>query len=89
MHVFSLDGPNHCGARWVWNGNVEYPTFTPSMNIRTNPPDHPHYQPGAGSSVCHYILTSGVINFCGDCTHAMKGQSVPLPELPERLRDPT
>ena len=38
---------------------------------------------------CHYILTDGVLNFCGDCTHALRGQSVPLPELPEWMRDAT
>jgi hypothetical protein len=37
--------------------------------------------------VCHYILTAGVLNFCADCTHALAGQSVPLPVLPPEMRD--
>lgn len=87
MHAFALDGKNASGAQWTWNGNVEAPSFSPSMLIKINPPGHPHYQPQATSSVCHYILTAGVINFCGDCTHAMKGQSVSLPDLPAHLKD--
>lgn len=38
-------------------------------------------------SICHYILTAGQLNFCGDSTHALAGKTVPLPELPEWLTD--
>lgn len=68
------------GHRWKFDGNVEAPTFSPSMNISWG---------REGSEMfgrCHYILTSGVINFCGDCTHELKGQSVPLPNIPEGYR---
>jgi hypothetical protein len=74
MHAFALDGKNASGAQWSWDGNVEAPTFTPSMHIKTGP-------------VCHYFLRAGTIQYLGDCTHAMKGQSVPLPDLPVHLRD--
>lgn len=89
MHAFAIDGKNYNGAQWTWDGNVEYPTFTPSMNIRTDPrPTVPVGRPDAGwIDVCHYFLRAGVIEYLGDCTHAMKWQSVPLPELPEHLRD--
>lgn len=36
---------------------------------------------------CHYILTDGILNFCPDCTHALAGKSVPLPDLPHWLCD--
>jgi len=36
---------------------------------------------------CHYILTAGVLNYCGDSTHALKGQAIPLPNLPPHLED--
>lgn len=87
IHAFALDGKNSSGAQWTWDGNVEAPTFAPSMHIRTNSPDDPRYQPQACSSVCHYFLRAGIIEYLGDCTHAMKGQKVPLPQLPEYLRD--
>lgn len=87
MHHFAIEGYNSSGAKWTWDGNVESPSFTPSMNIRTNPPSDPHYQPDVSSSVCHYFLRSGRIMYLGDCTHSMKDQTVPLPELPEHMRD--
>lgn len=61
---------------WTFNGDVNVPTFTPSF-LHTD----------SSGSVCHYILTAGVLNFCGDCTHSLAGKSVPLPELPPHLRD--
>lgn len=88
MHQFATDGRNSSGAQWVFNGNPERPSFTPSMHIRINPPDHPHYQRDVASSVCHYFLRDGVIEYLSDCTHALRGQKVPLPELPPHLRDP-
>lgn len=85
VHVFTLHNSN--GPHWSWDGNVDAPSFTPSMLIRVNTPDLPHYQPNAASSVCHYILTAGIINYCADSTHAMSGQSVPLPDLPTHMKD--
>ena len=74
-HRFTINGP----VSWTFNGNVDAPTFTPSMRISWGKFVNPAYDEGG---VCHYILTDGVINFCGDCTHAMSGQSVPLPDWP-------
>lgn len=57
MHQFAIDGKNSSGARWTWDGNVELPTFAPSMNIRTGPrPTVPIGRPDAGQiDVCHYF----------------------------------
>lgn len=32
---------------------------------------------------CHSNITDGRIQFHGDCTHALVGQTVPLPEVPQ------
>lgn len=32
-------------------------------------------------SICHSFVTDGRIQFLGDCTHALAGQTVDLPEL--------
>ncbi len=56
---------------WKFNGNLEYPSFEESFN-----------HGNSKEKICHYVLTNGVLNFCNDCTHALKGQSVPLPKLP-------
>lgn len=86
MHVFAVDQPFRNGARWTYDGNEEAPTFSPSMNIRVGP--YPNDEERAGEfDVCHYFLRAGRIEFLGDCTHTLKGQTVQLPELPERHRD--
>lgn len=87
MHAFSISGKNSSGAQWSWDSNVDAPTCNPSMNIRTNTPDMKGYNPCAGSSVCHYFLKGGQIQYTGDCTHSLKGQTVPLPDLPPHVQD--
>lgn len=86
---------------WQFNGNVEKPTFSPSFRhtgIKRNVVGGRWVGEGkeawlydaAGQpipEVCHYILTDGVLNFCGDCTHSMAGKSVPMPELPAGYQD--
>lgn len=69
---------------WEFDGNLESPTFKPSFKHTWN-----GHRTGLGevNEVCHYVLTSGVLHFCGDCTHKLAGISEPLPELPERHRD--
>jgi hypothetical protein len=34
--------------------------------------------------VCHSFVNEGQIQFLGDCSHALAGQTVPLPSWPER-----
>jgi hypothetical protein len=83
LHEFAVDQPFRNGARWTYNGNPIAPTFSPSMNIKINTPDMGvSYQPDIDSSVCHYFLQGGRIQYLGDCTHAMAGQTVDLPDIP-------
>lgn len=86
MHTINTDAPNHSGARWSFDGNVSAPTFSPSINISS--PEHT-FPDGVKIEAerCHYFLKSGRLEFLGDCTHALKGQTVPLPELPPPYRD--
>ena len=35
------------------------------------------------NTVCHSFVTDGRIQFLGDCTHALAGQTVDLPDWPE------
>jgi len=83
-HSFFVDQPTRGGARWSFDGNVERPTFNPSMNIRTGPrPTVPVGRPDAGQiDVCHYFLHAGKLQFCPDSTHALAGKTVDLPPLP-------
>lgn len=66
------------GPRWGYNGNPDAPTFTPSVNVTYNGPDAG--VDGAPPAICHSFVTDGRIQFLGDCTHALAGQTVELPD---------
>ena len=84
--------------QWQFNGDLESPTFSPSFKHNglklvydaTGSWTGEWERDAAGNTIpftCHYILTNGVLNYCGDCTHSLKRQSIPLPDLPEHVRD--
>lgn len=79
------EGPHGIPDTWKFDGDLEKPTFTPSVNISGVIQD----DAGAEELVyrCHYTLTSGQLTFQPDCTHALKGQTVPLPALPPHMMD--
>lgn len=54
---------------WTFNGDLEKPTFTPSLLCNKDDP----------KSRCHLYLTDGQIVYLGDCHHALAGQTVPCP----------
>jgi len=68
------------GPRWGYNGNPKSPTFTPSILVTYNGSDAG--VDGAPPATCHSFVTDGRIQFLGDCTHALAGQTVDLPEWP-------
>ncbi len=61
--------------RWGFNGDFERPTFSPSLLRRSGRP--------GGEHVCHSFIRNGRIEFLADCTHALAGQTVDLPEICE------
>lgn len=67
------------GPRWGYNDNPEAPTFTPSINVTYNGPDAG--VDGAPPAVCHSFVTDGRIQFLADCTHALAGQTVEIPDF--------
>jgi Family of unknown function (DUF6527) len=83
-HEIAVARPNGSGAKWSFDGNVEKPTFSPSINLRINTPDMKEYNACAGTTICHYFVRAGKIVFCSDCTHVLKGQTVDLPPIPLR-----
>ena len=74
--------------RWGYNGDPASPTFTPSILLRTGRAVDPTFvpEPGDPPEVCHTFVTDGRIQFLDDCTHALAGQTVPLPPYPVRDR---
>jgi hypothetical protein len=61
---------------WGYNGNPERPTLTPSVLVNGNVPINPPH-----THRCHSFVIDGKIQFLGDCTHALAGQTVDLPEV--------
>lgn len=73
------------GSVWGYDGNAEAPTFTPSVLVTI--PWSRSVEPGDDPAqwrdeICHSFVRAGMIEFLGDCTHALKGQTVPLPDWP-------
>ncbi|MCC4296282.1 DUF6527 family protein [Aurantimonas coralicida] len=72
------EGP---GPRWGFNGDYDRPTFTPSVKVSYPGPDAG--VDGAPPAVCHSFVREGRIQFLGDCTHALAGQTVSLQPFDE------
>lgn len=73
LHRIDVNAPNkYTGARWTWDGNVQAPTFNPSINIVGH---------------CHYFVRDGQLQYCSDSKHALAGQTIPLPDIPDDERD--
>lgn len=85
-HIVSTDVPNSVGAIWQFDGNVEYPTFTPSVHIPAEA-----YRIGDSYMprriVCHYTLREGILSFFIDSGHTLAGSTMPLPDLPQATLD--
>ena len=66
---------------WSFNGNYDLPTFKPSILVRGHKALDPNdLSKGRRETVCHSFVTDGKIRFLNDCTHALAGQTVDLPE---------
>lgn len=100
MHTVTVKRDPKDARGWTFNHNIEKPTLAPSVKVSSNctaeVDDKGEWtgkwviDPKTGKSppyCCHYFLTDGVLQFQPDCTHALKGQRVPLPPLPDFMRD--
>ncbi len=101
-HFIPVADTHKPGANWGYNGNPEAPTFTPSILVRTGH-HVPGHDGGScyctwdkrdqadfadlKCTVCHSFVTDGAIQFLSDCTHALAGQTVPLPAFPSDHAD--
>lgn len=73
---------------WGWNGDVERPTFTPSVLVthEAKPDASEEFKEWRTKRICHSFVTDGQIQFLTDSTHALAGQTVPLADFPEHYR---
>lgn len=67
-HAVCVDG---AAPRWSFNGDVDRPTFSPSVKVVGGARGSDH--------VCHHFVEAGIIKYCADSTHALAGQSIDLP----------
>jgi hypothetical protein len=58
---------------WTFNGDFEKPTIRASVLVN-------HGNDGRNGR-CHSFVTDGNIQFLDDCTHELKGQTVPLEDF--------
>lgn len=94
------------GPRWGWNGDVNKPTFTPSVLVTWTEPKNLHdpeamnrdiIEAGARreageqnvkvpcvDKVCHSFVVNGQMQFLGDCTHSLAGQTVDIQPWPRQ-----
>lgn len=76
VHQVRLQDTTRPGG-WTFNGDYERPTFTPSIAVDWyEGPERVH-------QVCHSHVSDGHIQFLGDCTHALVGQTVPIGPWPD------
>lgn len=83
----------HSPSGWTFNGDLERPTFNPSVLARGNRLTRDAAGKWTGEwerdtagnlipTVCHSFVRGGRIEFLSDCTHALAGQTVDLPPWP-------
>jgi hypothetical protein len=78
-HIIVSRAGANCSHKveWGFNGDVDRPTFSPSLLVRWE------YRNGNPTQICHSFIRNGQIQFLGDCTHSLAGQTVDLHEVQE------
>lgn len=61
-----------------FNGNLEYPTIRPRVNLKYGACEEERQQ-------CHFTLISGELKYFSNCTHEYAGKTIALPEIPQHI----
>lgn len=64
-----------------WAGSNCWCTYSADLVAKGGPPS------AFTCYRCHTFIQAGMVRFLGDCTHALAGLTLDLPDLPEHLRD--
>jgi len=68
-HIVHTEKRNCMGAIWTFNGDMDKPTFSPSVVVKyENGPDNK-------PMVCHSFIRDGKFEYLSDCTHKLAGQT--------------
>jgi hypothetical protein len=86
-HVYYTKNPDGRPV-WGFNGDVNKPTFSPSLLNRWGKDVDPNWEEPGGtppsygwSGTCHLYVTAGQIQYLGDCTHKLAGQTIDMVDL--------
>ena len=78
--IYVGEWTNHDGVKshgWSFDGNVEAPTFNPSLLVY----EYKHEDGVVFQPRCHSFIRKGKIQYLSDCGHKLAGQTVELPEI--------
>lgn len=94
-HALNIVEGQHPG--WSFNGDYERPTFRPSVLYQSGHyftgqkdesgcwckynREHPDNPAPFTCTRCHSFVTDGRIQYLTDCTHALAGQTIDLPDI--------
>lgn len=67
-HSFDVDCKDR--PRWTFNGDMQAPTFEPSLLYANKVPR------------CHLFIRGGMIDFLSDCGHELAGKMVAMVPIP-------
>lgn len=94
LHSIAVNPPFGNGAKWTFNGDLEYPTFSPSLLVRTGKHADPNLESHIKdwpqdekdayikhSTICHSFIRDGNIEFLSDSTHQYAGRTMPLTDF--------
>ncbi len=71
-HSFQTElGSNPNRPIWTFNGDMEKPTFSPSLGIFMMMPE----------KRCHTFVRDGQIQYLSDCFHELRGQTIDMQEI--------
>jgi hypothetical protein len=90
-HQIVVDG----SRGWTWNGDGDKPTISPSILVngkrRITDDEYDRIRAGEKLNIpdltCHSFIRDGQWQFLGDCTHALAGQTVDIPDWPHGSDD--
>jgi hypothetical protein len=76
LWVFFCEGCkclHHFDSRWKFNGDVDRPTFFPSLIV----------SPDSIERRCHLIIKNGKIEYLSDCHHILAGKTFEMEDHKE------
>lgn len=86
-HIYYVKSPHWYkdSQGWTFNGDFDKPTFNPSLLNTWGTFADPNWRPPEDakghSGRCHLFVTNGQIQYCGDCTHELNGQTVEMKDI--------